>query len=124
MDRLGERSKAGKVTPEGASKRVVALEVCGKSYQVSTSETAEDMRALAGVVEERTRDVLKGRAPKGDVLLLTALALAHDARAAREEHGAWRERVRGEMQGLVGAIDAALGELEDGDAEASGNGEE
>ncbi len=91
------------------SKTPVALNVGGQSYRIVASVPEPVLRRLAGVVDERIRQLVPpGKPVPPTAILLAAIALANDLEEEREKRQGVEARSRDVLRRLLARIDDAL----------------
>jgi cell division protein ZapA len=96
-------------------RRTVEVRVGGQSFRVVSSASEEEVRRLAGVVNEKLGEVAPpGRTAPPQALLLAAIALAHDLEGERRHREGLERRTRDLMRRLLVRIDSALDGEDDG----------
>ena len=95
---------------ENASeKHVIQLRVAGQTYRVSSSSNEDELRHLAGLVDERVAQLVpKGRAVPPNAILLAAIALAHDLEEAHKARSNLERRARDVLRRVLMRIEHAL----------------
>ena len=94
--------------------RTVELRIAGNSYRVVSSAAEADLQRLAQVVAAKLAEVSPpGRPVQPQAMLLAAIALAHDAEAARADQEALERRTRDLLRRALVRIDDALEPLEE-----------
>jgi cell division protein ZapA len=87
----------------------VELQVGGKTYRVVASAEADSLQRLAGIVDERLRDIAgPGNALAPQSLLLVAISLAHDLEEERQRRAHVEARSRETLRNVLARIDEAL----------------
>jgi cell division protein ZapA len=87
----------------------VELRVGGKTYRVVASAEEASLQRLAGIVDERLRDVAgPGNALAPQSLLLVAISLAHDLEEERQRRAHVEARSRDTLRNVLARIDQAL----------------
>jgi cell division protein ZapA (FtsZ GTPase activity inhibitor) len=101
----------------------LALHIGGTTYKVHSSASAEEMTELARLVDQKLRELNpKNRPMTPQMLLLVALAFAHDAGEERKKREGVQAEARDMLRRMNSRIDAAL---DDGSHEGeSGEGDE
>jgi len=92
-------------------RRTVELRVGGEKYRVISSAGEEELRRLAEAVSAKVRQVAPvGRTqPPQAVMLLAAMALAHEAEEERSRRESLQRRTGDLLRRALRAIDEALG---------------
>ncbi len=99
----------------------LALHIGGTVYKVHSSASAEEMTELARQVDEKLRELNpKNRPMTPQMLLLVALAFAHDAGEERKKREGVQAEARDMLRRMIIRIDAAL---DDGAADGEGEGQ-
>lgn len=97
----------------------LALHIGGTVYKVHSSASADEMTDLARQVDEKLRELNpKNRPMTPQMLLLVALAFAHDATEERKKRESVQAEARDMLRRMIIRIDAAL---DDGAGEADGH---
>lgn len=92
--------------------RTIQLRVGGQTYRVVSSATESELQRLAAVVDERLQRLTPpGRAAQPQLILLAAMALAHDLEEERARVDSVRVRAKGALEKLLERVDGALSEL-------------
>lgn len=100
------------------SRAPVELRVGGQTYRVVASAGEDQLKRLAGLVDERLRELAgPGRAISPQSLLLAAISLAHDLEEERARREAIEVRSKEMLRSVLQRIDAALEVLPDDGAE-------
>ena len=87
----------------------VELQVGGKTYRVVASAEEDSLQRLAGIVDERLREIAgPGNALAPQSLLLVAISLAHDLEDERQRRLQVESRSRETLRNVLARIDAAL----------------
>ncbi len=87
----------------------VELRVGGKTYRVVASAEEASLQRLAGIVDERLRDIAgPGNALAPQSLLLVAISLAHDLEEERQRRALLEARSRETLRNVLARIDDAL----------------
>jgi len=87
----------------------VELHVGGKTYRVVASAEEASLQRLAGIVDERLRDIAgPGNALAPQSLLLVAISLAHDLEEERQRRAHVEARSRETLRSVLARIDQAL----------------
>ena len=91
-------------------RRTVELRIGGQKYRVVSSADDAELQRLAGMVSSKLSELSSGAvvAPQA-MMLLAALALAHDAETERRRRESVEGRTRELLQRLLVRIDASLG---------------
>ena len=89
-------------------KRTIVFSVAGRAYRVVTSASEEEIRKLAGIVDERMRAIAAGRQPGMEALVLAAISLAHDVEAQKARVDEIALGARKVMGRMLDKIDTAL----------------
>jgi cell division protein ZapA len=90
-------------------RRAIQLRVAGQTYKVLSSADEEELRFLAGLVDDRVGQLVpKGKGVPGNAILLAALALAHDLENERASRKALERRTRDVLRRVLLRIDHAL----------------
>lgn len=93
----------------------LALHIGGTTYKVYSSASAEEMSELARAVDQKLRELNpKNRPMTPQMLLLVALAFAHDADEERKKRETVQAEARDLLRRMIIRIDSALDEGEDG----------
>jgi cell division protein ZapA len=101
----------------------VPLTVGGQSYRIVASVPDEELRRLAGIVDDRIQALVRpGKPVPPSAILLAAIALAHDLEEERGKRLAVEARSRDVLRRLLARIDDALDTAEDGAIEESPEG--
>lgn len=96
----------------------LALHIGGTIYKVHSSASAEEMTELARLVDEKLRELNpKNRPMTPQMLLLVALAFAHDAGEEKKKRETVQAEARDMLRRMIIRIDAAL---DDGDGDGDG----
>jgi cell division protein ZapA len=102
------------------SRAPVELRVGGQTYRVVASAGEAQLQRLAGLVDDRLRELTgAGRSIAPQSLLLAAISLAHDLEEERARREAVEVRSREMLRSVLQRIDAALEALPEGGAEGS-----
>ena len=89
--------------------RPVQLQVGGQTYKVVSSASADELERLAAVVDDKlTALVPPGRPVTPQMMLLVALALAHEVEQEKKRSARVQGRSRQALQSLLGDVDATL----------------
>ena len=87
----------------------VELHVGGRTYRVVASAEEASLHRLAGIVDERLRELARpGSAVAPQSLLLAAISLAHDLEQERERRLQLESRSRETLRNVLARIDEAL----------------
>lgn len=86
----------------------VELRVAGHTYRVASSATEDDLRRLAGVVEEKLRSLGPTVSFHPHSMLLVAISLAHELESERAQRRDVERRAKEMLQHLLKRVDAAL----------------
>lgn len=90
-------------------KREISLDIAGQSIAIRSDEDEKYLRSLASFVEEKIREVSRGR--KGvttlNLTMTAALMIADDL---HKLHGS-QEKIDGALDRLSGEIEASLGQV-------------
>lgn len=98
----------------------VELKVGGQVYRVIASTEEAELKRLAEIVDERLRSLSPpGRLVSPQMMLLVALALAHDLEEERARRFRVETRAKEMLSSVLQRIDAAL----EGTATAEGSSE-
>lgn len=90
-------------------RKVVQLRVAGQTYRVTSTADEEELRYLAGLVDERVGQLVpKGRAVPANAILLAAIALAHDLEHERSARSTLERRTRDVLRRVLMRIEHAL----------------
>jgi cell division protein ZapA len=90
-------------------RRPIQLRVAGQSYKVVSSADEDELRRLAGLVDDRVGELVpKGRAVPANAILLAAIALAHDLEEERTRRSSLERRTRDVLRRVLMRIDHAL----------------
>ena len=90
-------------------RRAIQLRVAGQTYKVHSTADEDELRRLAGLVDERVDALVpKGRAIPGNAILLAAIALAHDLETERSLRKSLERRTRDILRRVLMRIDHAL----------------
>ena len=90
-------------------RKVVQLRVAGQTYRVTSTEGEDELRHLAGLVDERVGQLVpKGRAVPANAILLAAIALAHDLEHERTARSALERRTRDVLRRVLMRIEHVL----------------
>lgn len=90
-------------------RRPIQLRVAGQTYKVVSSADEDDLRRLAGLVDERVLELVpKGRTVPANAILLAAIALAHDLEEERGRRSALERRTRDVLRRMLMRIDHAM----------------
>jgi cell division protein ZapA len=88
----------------------VELRVGGQTYRVVASATADELRRLAAIVDDRLRAITPpGRPVSPQALLLAAISLAHDLEEEKSERAKLATRSREILGSILTRLDAAIG---------------
>lgn len=115
------------IEPWGLVERApLALHIGGTVYKVHSSASAEEMTELARQVDEKLRELNpKNRPMTPQMLLLVALAFAHDAGEERRKREGVQAEARDMLRRMIIRIDAALDdEHGNGAVDVDGGGSE
>lgn len=78
--------------------RPIQLQVGGQTYRVVSSASADELERLASLVDDKLATLAPiGRPLTPQLMLLVALALAHDVEAERRR----AERIRGQSRAAI-----------------------
>ncbi len=89
--------------------RTVQLRVGGQTYRVVSSAGEEELQRLAATVDARIAELMPpGRPVTPQVMLLAAMALAHDLEEERARSAAMAAKAKGAFGRLLERVDAAL----------------
>jgi cell division protein ZapA len=103
--------------------RTVQLRVGGQTYRVVTSASDTELKRLAAVVDQKLADVNPaGRPLTPQMMLLAALALAHDLEEERTRSTAVVAKAREAFGRILERVDGALSAVQDGGDRASDGG--
>ena len=87
----------------------VELHVGGKTYRVVASAGEASLQRLAGIVDERLREIGgPGNALAPQSLLLVAISLAHELEEERQRRAHIESRSRETLRNVLARIDEAL----------------
>lgn len=87
----------------------VELRVGGQTYRVLASADESELRRLAHIVDDRLRSLTApGRQVSPQMLVLAAIALAHDLEEERARRQKLEARSREMLESLLARVDAAL----------------
>jgi cell division protein ZapA len=90
-------------------RRTVEVRIGGQSVRVVSSASDEELRRLAGVVNEKLNEISSASRPgPSQALILAAMALAHDLESERAQREGLERRTRDLMRRLLVRIDDAL----------------
>jgi cell division protein ZapA len=90
-------------------RRSVEVRIGGQNVRLVSSASDEELRRLAGVVNEKLGELAPpGRAMPPQALVLAAMALAHDLESERAHRERLERRTRDLMRRLLVRIDDAL----------------
>jgi cell division protein ZapA len=90
-------------------RKVIHLRVAGQTYRVTSTADEEELRYLAGLVDDRVAQLVpKGRTVPANAILLAAIALAHDLENERSVRGAIERRTRDVLRRVLMRIEHAL----------------
>jgi cell division protein ZapA len=90
-------------------RRAIQLRVAGQTYKVLSTSDEDELRYLAGLIDERVGQLVpKGRAIPGNAILLAAIALAHDLEEERSIRKALERKTRDILRRVLMRIDHAL----------------
>ena len=91
------------------AKHVIQLRVGGQTYRVTSTSDEDQLRHLAGLVDERVAELIpKGRAVPANAILLAAIALAHDLEQERSTRSTLERRTRDVLRRVLMRIEHAL----------------
>ncbi len=86
-------------------KNKVTITISNQKYTVLSSESPEDIKALADSVDKKVSAIISSsRVSLTEALVLTALDLASEAR----EHGKTVEKMRSDMAGYLEDVEKAV----------------
>jgi cell division protein ZapA len=101
---------------------MVQVRVGGQTYRVVTSATDEELKHLAGIVDEKIAEVVPaGRNVTPQAMLLAAIALAHDLEAERARSSAIAHKARTAYGRMIERVEAVLGSPALAEGEAAGS---
>ena len=90
-------------------RRAIQLRVAGQTYKVLSTADEDELRHLAGLVDERVGQLVpKGKAVPANAILLAAIALAHDLEEERSLRKSLERRTRDILRRVLMRIDHAL----------------
>lgn len=90
-------------------RKVVQLRVAGQTYRVTSTANEDELRYLAGLVDERVGQLVpKGRAVPANAILLAAIALAHDLENERSARSSLERRTRDVLRRVLMRIEHVL----------------
>jgi len=90
-------------------RRTVQLQIAGQSYRVVSSAPEAELHRLADTVNAKIAEVVpRGRSAPPQVMLLAAMALAHELEAERGRREALERRSRDILRRVLLRIDSAL----------------
>jgi cell division protein ZapA len=96
-------------------RRTVELRIAGQSYRVVSSADEPDLHRLAETVSAKIAEVARGKPAAPQAMLLAAMSLAHELEAERARRQALEKRTRELLRRVLGRLDDALDEEEDGE---------
>lgn len=89
--------------------RTVEVRIGGQSVRVVSSASDEELRRLAGAVNDKLSEVsASGRPAPSQALILAAMALAHNLESERAHREGLERRTRDSMRRLLVRIDDVL----------------
>jgi cell division protein ZapA len=89
--------------------RSVELRVGGQNYRVVSSANEQELRHLAGVVDQKLTEIMPpGRPITPQAILLAAMALAHDLEEAKRRNQVTAGRARQAFERMLARVDGAL----------------
>ncbi len=92
--------------------RTVQLRVGGQTYRVVTSASENELKHLAGIVDEKIATVVPpGRAVTPQAMLLAAMALAHELEEERARSATIASKARDAYGRMIERVEGALGQL-------------
>lgn len=93
----------------GERRRTVEVEIGGRTYRVVTSADEQELRELAGLVNETLREVARGRGSSLEGMVLATLSLAHEARAERQRAERVMRAAKQALGRILERVDEAIG---------------
>jgi cell division protein ZapA len=93
--------------------RTVELSIAGETVRVVTTAEDGELARLAGIVEEKLAALSPpGRPPSAKVLVLVAMALAHDLEQQRARADEIARKARDSLRTMLSRVDGALEQSE------------
>lgn len=91
-------------------KRLVAVTIAGQRYSIRSDAEESYVQALAGVVDDKIKQVQRGAktAPPQAVAVLAALQLADELERERTRRSDLRKRVREHSRAIRGLLDRSV----------------
>jgi cell division protein ZapA len=89
--------------------RTVELNIAGETVRVVTTADDGELERLAGIVEEKIAALSPpGRPPSAKILVLVAMALAHDLEQQRARADEIARKARDSLRTMLTRVDGAL----------------
>lgn len=90
------------------NREAVELRVGGRTYRVVASTAEDELHRLAGIVDDKLRDLGPGHALNPQSVVLVAIALAHELEEERRRREDVERRSKEALQSLLRRVDDAL----------------